>query len=988
MEVKKFLDQEGLSYLWKKLSLQDYPNNDTLVAIINAIDENKLDKSTAIAMLENAVAGQVPVVKSVDENGKPLEWEAGDLPEGLPSTDAVNQYLTIDADGNRVWEEKTHYFVEETKNIVDETTGNGPYVQFFVNYGIKLGKEYTILYNGVEYKSIAISGFSGDICLGNLYLGKKTLEDTGEPYLFTGMQQGGLTTFAIFANTGTQTFSITGPADIGVPLDDRFIPSSIARIDALEGLATETYVNEQIAAIPTPDYPVDSVNGKTGTVVLSASDVGALPNTTVIPSIAGLATEIYVNEQIASIPTPDVSGQISTHNTSTTAHPDIRTLITNLTTRLNTLADSDDTTLDQLSEIVSYIKSNKSLIENITTNKINVSDIIDNLTTYNTSKPLSANQGAVLKDLIDVLEIKVNAIDYPVDSVNGKTGEVVLTAEDVGALPATTSLFDGRYESLTNKPLILGDQIGSMRTTSASAESDEYVLGRHAFAEGYLTQASNIATHAEGYESIASGDCAHAENSHTTASGPSAHAEGYYSVASGYTAHAEGYYTEASGDYSHAEGYETQASSQYQHVQGKFNITDTEEKYAHIVGNGSNISTRSNAHTIDWDGLGWFASGVKIGGTGQDDINAKTLATEDYVNNKITTLIDTAPDTLNTLNELASALGDDPNFATTVTTELDKKALKTDLDLLVKKAGDTMTGNLNINTNNYNITLGGSGSTGGLYAGYNNGTKYNIVYSNSSAPNNWIFNGTAELAKKLQNGDIIGEFENQTTLLGWRIAGPYSSTDTTTVALSLRVNKDTGVIQARVDSKAGTLYPKFYTTTNKPTASEINAVAKAGDTMTGNLIIEKTAVAATSVTVTNPNRKISLSVNSNSGLYDDTNSKWVLNSAQGSSNWTFYGTATGNLALTNIATGRSTTYSLSQGSQLFTITFGKTFSSTPKVYLTPYYNSGGTGHTNYTDVHKVWYEVVSINTTQFVINCTYNNTSSMNVLFDWLAISV
>lgn len=45
MEDKKFLDQEGLSYLWKKLSLQDYPNNDTLVAIINAIDQNKADKT-------------------------------------------------------------------------------------------------------------------------------------------------------------------------------------------------------------------------------------------------------------------------------------------------------------------------------------------------------------------------------------------------------------------------------------------------------------------------------------------------------------------------------------------------------------------------------------------------------------------------------------------------------------------------------------------------------------------------------------------------------------------------------------------------------------------------------------------------------------------------------------------------------------------------------------------------------------------------------
>lgn len=50
MEIKKFLDEQGLSYLWKKLSLQDYPNNDTLVAVINAIDENKADKTTTEAL--------------------------------------------------------------------------------------------------------------------------------------------------------------------------------------------------------------------------------------------------------------------------------------------------------------------------------------------------------------------------------------------------------------------------------------------------------------------------------------------------------------------------------------------------------------------------------------------------------------------------------------------------------------------------------------------------------------------------------------------------------------------------------------------------------------------------------------------------------------------------------------------------------------------------------------------------------------------------
>jgi hypothetical protein len=42
-------------------------------------------------------------------------------------------------------------------------------------------------------------------------------------------------------------------------------------------------------------------------------------------------------------------------------------------------------------------------------------------------------------------------------------------------------------------------------------------------------------------------------------------------------------------------------------------------------------------------------------------------ATETYVNTQVSNLVDAAPTTLNTLNELAAALGDDANFSTTVT---------------------------------------------------------------------------------------------------------------------------------------------------------------------------------------------------------------------------------------------------------------------------------------------------------------------------------
>lgn len=67
---------------------------------------------------------------------------------------------------------------------------------------------------------------------------------------------------------------------------------------------------------------------------------------------------------------------VSNHNVSNNAHSDIRNLISELAARLNALANSDDTTLDQMAEVVAYIKSNRGLIEGITTAKAN-KDYVD-----------------------------------------------------------------------------------------------------------------------------------------------------------------------------------------------------------------------------------------------------------------------------------------------------------------------------------------------------------------------------------------------------------------------------------------------------------------------------------------------------------------------------------------------------------------------------------------------------------------------------------
>ena len=214
-------------------------------------------------------------------------------------------------------------------------------------------------------------------------------------------------------------------------------------------------------------------------------------------------------------------------------------------------------------------------------------------------------------------------------------------------------------------------------------------IGKKSTALGNYVQATADCSHAEGQGSIARGNYSHAEGSGALSEGIGSHAEntatarGDYSHAEGsgeaigVKSHAEGNQSKANAEGSHAEGYNTLASGQYQHVQGKYNVEDTTGTYAHIIGNGTGSGVRSNAHTVDWNGNAWYKGDVYIGGTNQET-NAKKLATESYVNNKVSGLVDSAPETLDTLKELATALGNDPNFATTISNQIGNKVDKVD----------------------------------------------------------------------------------------------------------------------------------------------------------------------------------------------------------------------------------------------------------------------------------------------------------------------
>jgi hypothetical protein len=69
-------------------------------------------------------------------------------------------------------------------------------------------------------------------------------------------------------------------------------------------------------------------------------------------------------------------------------------------------------------------------------------------------------------------------------------------------------------------------------------------------------------------------------------------------------------------------------------------------------------------------------TGTPAAPTAAAGTNSTQVATTAYVDGAVAAIVDTAPEALNTLNELAAALGDDANFATSISTSLGEKLVK------------------------------------------------------------------------------------------------------------------------------------------------------------------------------------------------------------------------------------------------------------------------------------------------------------------------
>ena len=279
-----------------------------------------------------------------------------------------------------------------------------------------------------------------------------------------------------------------------------------------------------------PTYPVDSVNGKTGVVVLSAADVGALPNTTVIPdktsqldNDSGYITDSALTGYAKKTEIPTKTSELTNDSgyiTNTALEPYAKTVdIPTKTSQLNNdsgyittndvpvksvdgatgdvVTNAVKTTTQTLTETQKQQArtnigagtssfdgdynslTNKPTIPTKTSQLTNDSGFITDaaLTGYAKTTDIPTKTSQLEND-----SHYITANEVPVTSVNSKTGAVQLNASDVGALPDTTvipSKTSQLYNDsgfITELPIASTTQLGGVKVGAGLSVTENGVL--------------------------------------------------------------------------------------------------------------------------------------------------------------------------------------------------------------------------------------------------------------------------------------------------------------------------------------------------------------------------------------------------------------------------------------------------------------------------------------------------------------------------------
>lgn len=240
----------------------------------------------------------------------------------------------------------------------------------------------------------------------------------------------------------------------------------------------------------------------------------------------------------------------------------------------------------------------------------------------------------------------------------------------------------------------------------------------------------------------------------------------------------------------------------------------------HTKLDGIEVSATADQTKADIEGLGIELPAANLTGTidaarldtaaTQTAANNSTkIATTAYVETAVAAVVNTAPAALDTLNELAAALGDDANFATTTATSLGEK---------LPKAGGEMTGN---------ITMASTETVDGRDLSVD-GAKLDLIEASATADQTG-----AEIKTAYESESDTNAYDDAavTKLAGIEASADVTDATNVTAAGALMDSEVTNLSQVKAFSSSD------YATAAQGTTADA-ALPKAGGTMTGNLTVE------------------------------------------------------------------------------------------------------------------------------------------------------
>ena len=576
--------------------------------------------------------------------------------------------------------------------------------------------------------------------------------------------------------------------------------------------------------------------------------------------------------------------------------------ISDIANNLTTDSETKVLSAKQGKELNTKIESATTKINTLTNNAVVVTDIVDDLVSTDTDKPLSANQGYVLNNKRATNsefgfakagtninssngELSVNSASTSQagvvqlsDSVSTNSSTEAATSKAVkDAYDAATTVFIGATSSVDG-------EAGNVPAPTTS-DKDKYLKGDGSWAEiitsnatttedGFMSKEDKIKldsidNNANNYSlptassstlgGVKIGDNINISNEVISVNTASTSQSGVVILSDSVSSNSS---TTAATSKAVKDAYDaatnvftgaTELENGGSGIVPSPTAGDQDTKFLKADGTWSvPQDTTYNTATQSVEGLLSAADKAKLDGidtnanyiiidSSMSDISENPVQNKivkSYIDTEVANLVNSAPATLDTLQELAAALGDDPNFATTMATDLGNKvdkvtgkqlstndftdSLKTKLENITDSADSvSITRVLSSGTKIATVTINGTDTD--IYS--TNDTTYNIV---SASTNNVGGSDGLMLATDKEKLDGIASGANNyvhptyTTIVG-KPTSDVTITLGTTFTISQIISDTSGHISGSNDIDVTIKHPAYTATTGVEVANQTPA---------------------------------------------------------------------------------------------------------------------------------------------------------------------